>query len=59
MNLPARIGVTANLSINYKAPTRADQFIVIRTKIGEVKGRKATVTGRIEDVEGKVLVEAT
>lgn len=25
MNLPEKIGVTANLSINYRAPTRADQ----------------------------------
>jgi len=25
LNLPEKIGVTANLSINYRAPTRADQ----------------------------------
>jgi len=25
MNLPEKVGVTANLTINYKAPTRADQ----------------------------------
>lgn len=25
MNLPEKIAVTANLSIDYKAPTRADQ----------------------------------
>jgi hypothetical protein len=24
-NLPEKIGVTANLNINYRAPTRADQ----------------------------------
>jgi hypothetical protein len=25
LNLPEKIGVTANLSLNYRAPTRADQ----------------------------------
>ncbi|KAG8892270.1 hypothetical protein FRB99_002839, partial [Tulasnella sp. 403] len=59
MNLPSKIGVTASLTINYKAPTRADQFIVVRTKVEEVKGRKAVVSGRIEDLSGKLLVEAS
>ncbi|KAG8902377.1 hypothetical protein FRC00_011395 [Tulasnella sp. 408] len=59
MNLPSKIGVTANLNINYKLPTKADQFIVVKTRIAEVKGRKATVTGLIEDLNGKVLVEVT
>jgi acyl-coenzyme A thioesterase PaaI-like protein len=58
-NLPDKIGVTANLSLNYRAPTKADQFIVIRTTLVEKKGRKAVVSGRVEDMEGTVLVEAT
>ncbi|PPQ64053.1 hypothetical protein CVT24_008866 [Panaeolus cyanescens] len=58
-NLPEKVGVTANLSLNYRAPTMADQFVVIKTKIQEVKGRKATVTGRVEDLNGTVLVEAS
>lgn len=33
--------------------------MVIKTKIQEVKGRKATVTGRVEDLKGTVLVEAS
>ena len=39
MNLPEKVGVTANLSINYRAPTRADQvaslyiFLGLRTQI--------------------------
>ncbi|TFK47434.1 Thioesterase/thiol ester dehydrase-isomerase [Heliocybe sulcata] len=57
-NLPEKVGVTGNLNINYRAPTQADQFIVIKAKIGTVSGRKATVSGRIEDMKGKVLVEA-
>ena len=39
MNLPEKVGVTANLSINYRSPTRADQvaslyiFLGLRTQI--------------------------
>ncbi|KAK7017428.1 UPF0644 protein PB2B4.06 [Favolaschia claudopus] len=57
-NLPAKIGVTATLSLDYRAPTRADQFIVVKTQLVEVKGRKATVAGRVEDLEGTLLVSA-
>ncbi|KAJ3835231.1 mitochondrial protein [Lentinula raphanica] len=57
-NLPERIGVTATLNLNYRAPTKADQFIVIKTKLGEVKGRKANVVARVEDMKGTLLVEA-
>jgi len=56
--LPERVGVTAQLTLNYRAPTRADQFIVMKTFLKEAKGRKATVSGRVEDLDGTVLVEA-
>jgi len=58
LNLPDKVGMTVNLNINYRAPTRADQFIVIKTKLEEAKGRKAVVTGIVEDLEGTVLAEA-
>ncbi|KAF5311858.1 hypothetical protein D9619_003773 [Psilocybe cf. subviscida] len=58
-NLPEKVGVTATLSLSYRAPTMADQFIVIKTKLGEVKGRKAFVSGSVEDLKGTVLVEAS
>jgi len=58
-NLPEKIGVTANLNINYVAPTRADQFIVVRTHLVEVKGRKSRVSATIEDLDGNVLVQAS
>ncbi|KAF9561491.1 Thioesterase/thiol ester dehydrase-isomerase [Agrocybe pediades] len=58
-NLPEKVGVTAQLTLNYRAPTMADQFVVIKTKIDQLKGRKATVTGRVEDLNGTVLVEAS
>ncbi|RPD72257.1 Thioesterase/thiol ester dehydrase-isomerase [Lentinus tigrinus ALCF2SS1-7] len=58
LNLPEKVGVTASLNINYKAPTRADQFIVIKVKLDEAQGRKARVSGTVEDMAGTVLVEA-
>lgn len=58
INLPEKVGVTAKLSLSYRAPTRADQFVVIRTFLVEVNGRKALVRGRVEDLQGTVLVEA-
>ncbi|KAF5377005.1 hypothetical protein D9615_007322 [Tricholomella constricta] len=58
-NLPEKVGVTAQLTLNYRAPTRADQFIVIRTFLTEAKGRKVTVTGHVEDLDGTLLVEAS
>jgi hypothetical protein len=33
--------------------------VVVKTCIEEVKGRKAIASGRIEDLNGKVLVEAS
>ena len=58
-NLPERVGVTATLTINYKAPVRADQFIVIKTQVGDVNGRKALVSGIVQDLEGKELANAS
>jgi acyl-coenzyme A thioesterase PaaI-like protein len=57
-NLPDKIGVTAKLSMSYKAPTFADQFIVIKVRLDEKNGRKVTVSGRVEDLKGNLLVEA-
>ncbi|KIJ56352.1 hypothetical protein M422DRAFT_219492 [Sphaerobolus stellatus SS14] len=58
LNFPSRVGVTANLNLDFRAPTKADQFIVMKTKLIERKGRKAIVQGQIEDLDGNVLVEA-
>jgi 3'-phosphoadenosine 5'-phosphosulfate synthase len=62
--LPNKIGMTANLNINYKAPAPAGAFVVLRAKTTKVEGRKAWVTGHIETLVGEgeqpvVLVEAT
>lgn len=46
--LPNRVGMTANLNVNYRAPCRADQFVVLRGEVTKSEGRKAWVEGRIE-----------
>jgi len=61
--LPNRVGVTANLNIDYRAPAMADSYVALRAETVRVEGRKAWVEGRIETLpeEGKepvVLVEA-
>ncbi|KAF9652494.1 Thioesterase/thiol ester dehydrase-isomerase [Thelephora ganbajun] len=58
-NLPNRIGVTGNLTLNYRAPTKADQFVVIKCKLESQEGRKAVVSSRVEDMQGNVLIEAS
>jgi 3'-phosphoadenosine 5'-phosphosulfate synthase len=63
--LPNKVGVTANLQINYRKPTLAGQFLVLRATTTKVDGRKAWVEGWIESLEGpegeepEKLVEAT
>ncbi|PWN98681.1 Thioesterase/thiol ester dehydrase-isomerase, partial [Tilletiopsis washingtonensis] len=56
--LPSRVGVTARLELDYRAPVKADQFVVVRTRRIEAKGRKAIVEGTMETLDGKVLVNA-
>ncbi|KAL5521247.1 hypothetical protein ACEPAG_9170 [Sanghuangporus baumii] len=57
-NFPEKIGVTATLTVEYKAPTKADQFVVLRCRLVELKGRKAYVEGSIEDLNGTTLATA-
>ncbi|GAA5826631.1 hypothetical protein JCM11251_002827 [Rhodosporidiobolus azoricus] len=59
LSLPTNIGVTATLTMNYKKPTFANQYLVIRTQLERQQGRKAWVKGTIENTEGEVLAEAT
>ncbi|KAI2635119.1 Adenylylsulfate kinase-domain-containing protein [Xylaria nigripes] len=62
--LPHKIGVTANLNINYRAPTKSNTYVVLRATTTKAEGRKAWVEGRIETLVGEgetpvVLAEAT
>jgi acyl-coenzyme A thioesterase PaaI-like protein len=61
--LPNHIGVTASLSVDYRKPVMADNYVVLRAATVKHEGRKAWVEGRIEtlpegDEEPVVLVEA-
>ena len=62
--LPNKVGMTANLNINYRAPTPGGAYVVLRAKTTKVEGRKAWVEGHIETLAGEgekpvILVEAT
>lgn len=62
--LPQKVAVTAKLEVNYKKPTPADTFVVLRAETKRVDGRKAWVEGRIETLvdegeEPTVLAEAS
>ena len=62
--LPNKIGMTANLNINYRAPAPAGSYVVLRATTTKVEGRKAWVEGRVETLVGEgekpvVLAEAT
>lgn len=59
LNLPSHIGVTANLNVNFRSPLHADQFVILRTKLDTVNGRKVTVSGSMETLEGEKVAEAT
>lgn len=57
-SLPNKIGVTAHLEIDYRKPVRADQFVVVETRLVEAEGRKAWVQGTMKDLQGNTLVES-
>ena len=56
--VPNRVAMTAYLNVRYKAPTYADNFVVVRVHGDRGEGRKAWASGTIETLDGKVLVEA-
>ncbi|KAL2759228.1 hypothetical protein ACRALDRAFT_1075451 [Sodiomyces alcalophilus JCM 7366] len=62
--LPNKIAVTAKLEVNYRNPTPAGSFVVLRAETKRVEGRKAWVEGRIETLtdegeEPTVLAEGS
>lgn len=60
--LPAKIGVTANLQMDYRKPAKIDSIVVVRAVTERVDGRKAWVSAKVESVEDndqELLVEAT
>lgn len=62
--LPNKVGMTANLNIDYRSPAPTETFVVLRATTTKVEGRKAWVEGRIETLVGEgqtpvVLAEAS
>lgn len=62
--LPNKVGMTANLNIDYRKPAYAGQYFVLKAKTVKVEGRKAWVEGHIESLpkdgeEPTVVVEAS
>lgn len=61
--LPNKVGVTASLKIDYRAPCPAGSYVVLKAETTKVEGRKAWVKGWIEQLTedgeaGTKLVEA-
>ncbi|KAF1833582.1 Thioesterase/thiol ester dehydrase-isomerase [Decorospora gaudefroyi] len=50
--LPNKVGVTASLKLDYKAPCMAGQIVVLVAETTKVEGRKAWVKGRLETLKG-------
>ena len=62
--LPNKVGMTASLTLNYRAPLPAESYVVLRATTTKVEGRKAWVEGRIESLaessqQPTVYVEAS
>ena len=48
--LPNKVGLTANLNINYRKPIPAGSYVIIRSKTLKVEGRKIWAEGTIESL---------
>lgn len=58
--LPAKISVTANLQVNYKAPVPVNRYVVLKADTVKVEGRKAWVEGSVTDaLTGDVYAQAS
>ncbi|KAK5172435.1 hypothetical protein LTR04_005069 [Oleoguttula sp. CCFEE 6159] len=55
--LPNKVGVTASLTINYKKPCLAEQYVVLKARTTRVEGRKAWVVGHIETLLSPAAIE--
>lgn len=47
-NFKSKVGMTANLSVDYRAPGKPGEWYVLKSKTVSVEGRKAWVEGRLE-----------
>lgn len=51
--LPNKVGMTANLSIDYRNASNVGVYLVLKAKTTKVEGRKAWVEGHIETLAGE------
>ncbi|GAE00046.1 thioesterase family protein [Paecilomyces variotii No. 5] len=62
-NFKSKLGVTANLSVDYRAPARPGEWYALKSRTVGVEGRKAWVEGKLEmlarggDEEGVLVAE--
>ncbi|CAO3662437.1 unnamed protein product [Umbelopsis vinacea] len=52
--LPNHTGFTARLEVNYRAPVKANQWVIVGGKRDSVEGRKAWADAWIEDIDQKI-----
>ncbi|KAJ3051068.1 hypothetical protein HK097_007948 [Rhizophlyctis rosea] len=52
-SLPNHIGFTANLNINFRKPVRANQFLILHSRLKRLDGRKAYGEAWIEGIDGQ------
>ncbi|CAG8521234.1 15230_t:CDS:2 [Dentiscutata heterogama] len=55
--LPDRNGATAYLHINFRKPLGANQFVIGKSKVTKLEGRKCFVEGTLETLEGQTVAD--
>ncbi|ORX85575.1 Thioesterase/thiol ester dehydrase-isomerase [Basidiobolus meristosporus CBS 931.73] len=55
---PNRGIFTGQLNVKYLKPVFTDQFVLVRSEVERVEGRKGFCKGTVEDIDGNVLTEA-
>lgn len=51
--LPRFVGYTANLNVDYRKPLKAGQWVVLKSRLNRVEGRKAYVEAWVESADGQ------
>lgn len=52
--MPNHTGFTARLEVNYRAPVKANQWVIVGGKRDVIEGRKAWADAWIEDIDQNV-----
>lgn len=57
LNIPK--SVTANLNINFRAPTLSGSFVILKAKMKSIEGRKLFMTATLENECGEILADSS